>query len=677
VRGGRSPWPSIGLLAAAAAVLAAAVAGVVVRWPLAAPLVAAFRLLRWSLTTAYAAAPVFAAGLLLTRKVLRLSGPLPPGWQLAAAWGSGWGAVVLAGTAMLACGLYHEAVWAVTALLGNLGLLAYLAMQRWRPLAELRADASAAWRHIRGRETFGVGVWGLAILGCLASALLLASIPPDARDELVYHLALPQFWRFQHDWWVPLDNVHWLFPANAELIWGYGLAVGGIHVPRLLTLAFGLATLALLAGMLAESGHDRWTARVSLLFLLLAPMSLVLLGTCNAEWPLLFFLFLGWRAARQFLASRQVAAAILAAAAWGLCLGFKYTAFLVVAGLGLEWLVALLRAGAIKPAARALAALAVASALFAGGWLLRNWSLTGDPLYPLGVDLISARGADPAGTPDVGSLLDYAKLQGFWRFAPWLYHATADPVVDQRLHLGWPLLLLGVAALGWRRAASLPWFTVTVASLVLLRYSPAPRAYIPVLALSWLFLPLFLQKLAGRRWLRVTASAVIGVLALSTLPWFYVVVTRYSPGAQHYLLGIIGDEELLRRSGVLTPCVSWIRMVSPEDARVWVWGGEQTFYLDRWARASSFLDTPLVLAWFERYGAEGFSRKLAESRVDFILVETANCPLPPTSIHTEGRDWPIAPSLQPVIARWMQGNLREVARDGSYVLYLVTARPRG
>ncbi|MCJ7441532.1 MAG: hypothetical protein MUO25_08120, partial [Thermoanaerobaculaceae bacterium] len=491
------------------------------------------------------------------------------------------------------------------------------------------------------------------------------------------HLALPQFWGFQHDWWVPLDNVHWLFPANAEVIWGYGLSVGGLHVPRLLTLSFGLATLALLAGMLAESGHDRWTTRVSLLFLLLAPISLVLLGTCSAEWLILFFLFLGWRASRQFLATRQASAALLAAVAWGLCLGFKYTVFLVVIGLALEWLVALLRAGGSKPAAFALAALALAATVFAGGWLLRNWRLTRDPVYPLGTVAFAAPTTDPSpSAPDVHSLLNYVKLRGFWRFVPWFYHATADPVIDQRLHVGWPLLLVGVAALGWRRAASLPWFTVTVASLVMLRYSPAPRAYVPVLALAWLFLPDSLRAVGRRRRMRLTASVAMAVLALSSLPWFYVVVTRYSLDVQHYLLGIIDDQELLRRSKVLTPVVTWVRTQSPADGRVWLWCGEQTFYLNRWARASSFLEKPLFLTWFERYGEEGFSQRLDQARVDFILVETANCQVPPLSVHTETRDWPISPGLRPGIARWMAGNLLEVTRDGSYVLYRVR-RPVG
>jgi len=658
--------------AAAAVVAATALAGVVFRWPLAAPLVATFRLLRWSVTTAYVAAPVLALGLLLTRTVLRVSGPLPPGWELAAAWGAGWGAVVLAGTAMLASGLYHDLVWAVGALIGNLGILAFLVMRRWRPLKELWGTVLAVWRQWRGHENSGVRVWTFAIFVCLASAVLLASIPPDARDELVYHLALPRFWGFQHDWWVPLDNVHWLFPANAEVIWGYGLSVGGLHVPRLLTLSFGVATLALLAGVLAEAGHDRWTSRVSVLFLLMAPISLVLLGTCSPEWPILFFLFLGWRASRQFVSTGRLPAAVLAAVAWGLCLGLKYTAFLVVAGLAIEWLVRLLRLGGMRRAAVALAALAVASAVFAGGWLLRNWRLTGDPVYPLGTGTIGTRATDSGpGVPDVASLLNYAKLQGFWRSVPWLYHATADPVIDQRLHVGWSLLLAGVVALGWRRAGNLPWFTVTAASLVLLRYSPAPRAYVPVLALAWLFLPDGLRALSNRPRMKLTVSVAIGVLALSSLPWFYVVVTRYSPATQHYLLGIIGDEELLRRSKVVTPVVTWVRTQSPADARLWLWGGEQTFYLERWARASSFLDKPLFLTWFERFGEQGFSRRVAEARLDFILVETSKCQIPPISVRTEVKEWPVASALRPVIAHWMKENLHEVARDGSYVLYRV------
>ena len=83
------------------------------------------------------------------------------------------------------------------------------------------------------------------------------------------------------------------------------------------------------------------------------------------------------------------------------------------------------------------------------------------------------------------------------------------------------------------------------------------------------------------------------------------------------------------------------------------------------------MDKPLFLTWFERFGEQGFSRRLAEARVDFVLVETSNCQIPPLSVHTEAEDWPVAANLRPAIARWMKDNLREASRDNSYVLYRV------
>jgi hypothetical protein len=664
VTSGRSHLPAIVATAATGVIAASFVAGLLLGWPLAWPLVAVLRLLGWTLVAAYSAAPVLALGLALTR---RFTSEDALSWRLLSAWAVGWSVVVVAGTAMLAAGIYFEIAWVTLAASGNLVLLVFLVVRRWQPLRELRNRAASAWKCLRAQGHVG---WDLAIALCLASAVLLASLPPDARDELVYHLALPRFWSLQHDWWVPLDNAHWLFPANAEVIWGYGIAVGGIHVPRLLTLAFGLATLLLLGSWLAEQRYDPWTARVSMLFLVLAPMPLVLLGISNAEWLLLFFLLLGWRAGRLYLATLRPGAAALTALSWGMGLGFKYTAFPVVAVLALEWLVALGRRHGVRRAPAAAAALVLAAVVFAGGWLFRNARVTGDPLYPVGGALLGAAAAEKA-SPDTGYLLNYSRLHGLWRLAPWLYHATADPVIDQRLHLGWPILLLGVAALGWRRMRDRPWFTVVIVSLLLLRFSPAPRAYVPIMGLAWLFLPDALRAVASRPRLRRAASAGMVLLLLTSLPWFYVVLTRYSPGAGDYLLGRISDAEFLSRSGVVTPVVRYVNSSTPPDARIWLWCGEQTFYLERWTRASSSLDKPLFLTWFERFGERGFSRRLAEARVDFVLVETSNCQIPPLSVRTEAREWPVAAELRPVIARWMKDNLREAARDGSYVLYRV------
>jgi len=51
------------------------------------------------------------------------------------------------------------------------------------------------------------------------------------------------------------------------------------------------------------------------------------------------------------------------------------------------------------------------------------------------------------------------------------------------------------------------------------------------------------------------ATAGMVLLLLTSLPWFYGVLTRNSPGAGDYPLGRISDDEFLRQSGVVTPVV--------------------------------------------------------------------------------------------------------------------------
>jgi len=194
--------------------------------------------------------------------------------------------------------------------------------------------------------------------------------------------------------------------------------------------------------------------------------------------------------------------------------------------LALEWLVTLGPRHGVRRALTPAAALVLAPAVFAGSWLFRN-----------------AR-------------------------------ATADPMIDQRLHLGWPILLLGVAALEWGRMRDCPWFTVVGVSPPLLRFSPAPQAYVPIMGLALFFLPNALRAVASRPRLSRARSAGKVVLLLTPLFWFYVALTRYSPGAGGYLFRRISDTEFLSRSGVATPVVRYVNSSPPPDARIWLWCGE-------------------------------------------------------------------------------------------------------
>lgn len=56
------------------------------------------------------------------------------------------------------------------------------------------------------------------------------------------------------------------------------------------------------------------------------------------------------------------------------------------------------------------------------------------------------------------------------------------------------------------------------------------------------------------------------LLALTWLPWSYVVLTRSSLGAGDYLLGRLSDAEFFRQSGVVIAVVKCGQSSTPPDA---------------------------------------------------------------------------------------------------------------
>jgi len=653
-------------LAAAGVLTALACAAALAKgWPLAWPLVAGFRI-AWSLLLlAYAVAPVLALGGVVGRRAFRDLWDAAPAWRIFLAGASGWALVAGACTAMLAAGAYSETAWAAVAALVN-AVVAARAVVRRKALAGALSARFRNWFADAGRS-WTVAAWSWVLLGILVTALLAAVAPPIARDEVTYHLVVPRMWQFQGSWALPTDNLHWLFPAAAETVWGYGLGVGGLVLPRLLTLAFGLMTVAMARRWLVDEGFDPWTVRTSLVFLVAAPLTFVSLAMCNVEWPLAFALLLGWWASRRFLEGQGAGGARLAGLAWGLALGTKYTAVPAVGLLVVESLARLALRRRFRAALALAAWVSVGAALFALPWLVRNLVLTGDPFYPLGAVLTSSA----AGGPQAAALLDYAHLTGAWRLFPWLYHATADTVLDHRLHLGWPLLLAAVVLLGWRLRASRPWPAAAGTALALLAFSPAPRAYFATLLLAWLFLPDFLSRCADSRAARAAASAILALLVVTSAPASYLSTLGSSQPVQEYLLGITGRDEALRRAGFLTPAVSWVRAEVPANDRLWVWGDEQTLYFDRWTRAGSYLDRPGFLAEFERLGPDGFSRLLREQGIRVVVVNRKSCPPPFDRVESDGGRWALRPEFAEAWRRWVGASLREAASDEELTVFRV------
>ncbi len=234
------------------------------------------------------------------------------------------------------------------------------------------------WRGIRetldGRLSRALAALTLSIL-LLALAEALA--PPVHFDALVYHLALPQTFVRQGGLVFVPESPYWGFPLSTELLYTWGMILGGEQAAAVLGWSMGLlALLGTLGFALAYGTTAAWIA-----------VAVLLSGKTLASSP-------GW-AYSDWMAALQGVALLIALSRWraeggwrstaiagfmaGLAIGVKYTAGVVlVAGMA----ALLLDARGLKRWRETFIFLA-AAALAVAPWLVKNAIGAGAVLYPM------------------------------------------------------------------------------------------------------------------------------------------------------------------------------------------------------------------------------------------------------------------------------------------------------
>ena len=349
--------------------------------------------------------------------------------RLATRFVAGWALICICGILFLALGVFSPLLWfflflpgMVVAVLGGL-----------KQLRGLRGKCV----RFPGNLSLSLIPLSFLVSALLTGAVLMASVPPDSRDELAYHLLLPQQWAQSGGWVQPPGNPRLMFPANTEILFSWASTIGGEGSARFLALGAALLCLALLV-----DGAKSSPARLlTLAFVLVTPMFLLSMSIAYVEYFLALLILLGWRAAMT-VPGRSAG---LTGLAWGLALGVKYTAIPIVGLLVLE---AVWKLGARKRKEQGmlLASFLIATLLCAAPWYLRNLQVTGDPLYPFGT-LIWA--PDGSSAQEALVMTEFSPIPAKWRFSPWLFHGLENPLADEHLHPLWALLIPGVIFLGW------------------------------------------------------------------------------------------------------------------------------------------------------------------------------------------------------------------------------------
>lgn len=219
------------------------------------------------------------------------------------------------------------------------------------------------------------------LLGLIA--LLFSCAPPVRVDSLVYHLALPKLYNQAGHWFDTPENIYSYFPNLVES--GYRLLMRfHIPFPQILHACIGIAVSVQTLFLSKRVGLRRVYAWVAVFGVLLTPEFFKEMTWAYVDLASVFFwqwavlLFLNWRDIQK-----DKLLCLMGVAAAG-AISVKYTGLLLVLVLALLVLSELRRRGRNLDSSFLIHSCiaAVVFLLLTSWWSVRNWIVTGNPMFP-------------------------------------------------------------------------------------------------------------------------------------------------------------------------------------------------------------------------------------------------------------------------------------------------------
>lgn len=257
----------------------------------------------------------------------------------------------------------------------------------------LAAGSIALWREARDwltewsslREVWEeAGLFGKLLggylLAVLALTLLAALAPPIEYDALTYHLALPRIYTLVGRLVYVPEIMFWGMPQTGEMLYTWGLQIGGERLPAVLGWGFGVLALTGMLGLARQ--HFNATAGFLASAALVSGFTLAAaLSRAYVDWLAIMF-GVAWLAAiMAWTEDMERSILLLSGALAGMAVGTKYTAgILLVCGAAVIFWRLRLR---LKKLTAAVSLYGLAGMLTVAPWLIRNLAYTGSPVYPL------------------------------------------------------------------------------------------------------------------------------------------------------------------------------------------------------------------------------------------------------------------------------------------------------
>lgn len=486
---------------------------------------------------------------------------------------------------------------------------------------------------------FGLGILFLLTVGGI---FLLASVPPVCRDGLTHHLALPKLY-LKHGGIVELPDIPFsYYPMNLDLLYLAALYMGNDIIPKYIHMLFGILT----AGLIYRYLNCRMGVALGMMGALLWMSTPIVIRLASEVYVDLGVAFFGFASVVMLIrwveSDFKLRYLVYSGALCGLALGTKYNALLILTILSLivpflrsrTFSTAMVSQGGIsnclsKSVASdptctnkrgALKSIVFAAVCFTGislavfsPWMIRNWVLKQNPIYPMFKSIFTSEEAavnqwnltstmvqDTTGSMSIRHLV-YKESLGYMAMVPLriFFEGRDDSPrhFDGRLN---PYLLVfsivgfipfGIISERLRRDHQLwLWFAVL---FMLMAFFTAPiriRYVVPALPAIVILAMIGIYRCwNGVAQLRSSAIKFILKASISMAAFFMFVynanyfIERYQKVQPlEYLRGFVSRDEYISERRPEYPVVRYINANLPKDSFILaLFLGERRYYFDR------------------------------------------------------------------------------------------------
>lgn len=419
----------------------------------------------------------------------------------------------------------------------------------------------------------------LALFSLSSLALLVGTLSPEiGGDALCYHLNIPKNFLIQGSIKPDYFDLNSYFPMLLNNLYLIGLATGGPWAAKVFHFLMGFLLFVSLVATITEETNNRSLAWFFGLVFWVTPTLYNILSTTYNDGALAFYVFIALYVLLKAFDQTDSKLFFLSGFLLGCAMAIKYIAMVSFFGFLGVWLYQLITSKGILRHLINLSLWAGGFFVVAGFWLLRNWIIAGNPVFPYFGNLFGTQ-VYPThyGSYGIGKTF-VCFLTLFWDM---FWSPTAFGSFGSGTGIFYVLFIpiIIFAAFYVRRSRGYAFFTLFF--LVALFYvGQAHRYALPVLPVMCVAASLGVQKL----YLFVKSN----VLKIATTFAGAVILMVYVLGGLfHYryafllYVGYWSPAQYLLNMERTIPIANWVNENLPSNSKILIESEPRRFYMNR------------------------------------------------------------------------------------------------